>query len=266
VANVHLHHLTAKKEHGFDNAHKTFWCVLATYIKKYNIRVLAGDFNMSLLCVVPELRRRQITVNIAAIFPWNCIAENMKADSTRFKLDSCGVFIIGEASSIKLMSCPSVFGDPVADEEGQQVLRKFDHGQGYALGSYLPKGPKGPNGKPSTVVETQMEAVKETFTFKTTVQGLLFPPCNEKWVDSCIFDPTQTIYSMGVHMPLLVFIGNRPRRSATRLEAREQRARDRGMHFGIGRRMGGSGGWQGRGWEGQWDQERASYWQQNYWY
>ena len=238
MANVHLHHLTAKKETGFSDAHEHFWETLAKAILQHEVRVLAGDFNMSLLCVVPELRKRGVQVNIAACFPWICSNDN----TTR--LDSCGLFIIGGASSIKLKSCPSVFSDPVpstvvddtsavADVQGEPGLQSFNAGQGYPLTSYLPKG-KG--------VEKQMEAVEETLRcdFSVSVQGPLFPPCKEKRANTVVFDPKGNLFTMGVHMPLLVFMGDKSRRSPEALQRRELKAREKGVHFGTGKGKGKS--------------------------
>ena len=47
---------------------KAFWDWLAG--KADNMDVLMGDFNMSLFLVVPELRKRGVTIDLAAWFPW----------------------------------------------------------------------------------------------------------------------------------------------------------------------------------------------------
>ena len=47
VANVHMHCRTAKKETKDPKATaKRFWDLLAEYVLKYGVRLMAGDFNM----------------------------------------------------------------------------------------------------------------------------------------------------------------------------------------------------------------------------
>ena len=67
VANVHMHTRTANKE--TKNAHaatKVFLDVLASYLLRHRVRVLAGDFNMSFLSVIVELRARGFQNNLTA--------------------------------------------------------------------------------------------------------------------------------------------------------------------------------------------------------
>ena len=228
VANVHLHPLTAKKETGFATAHAYFWRYLAENIIRYGIRVLAGDFNMALWCVVPELRRRGIRVDIAAWFPWRCTSEGVFEDVT--KCDSEGIFVIGGARSIKLRSSASALGLESApfEVEEEEGPASFVAGQGYPLHSYLPKN-------------RQEQAVRETLSLSAAVVATgppLLPPCREKRVKTGVFDPNGNLFTMGVHMPLLVFMGDKPRRTAQALERRENKARDRGVHFGKGKGKG----------------------------
>ena len=55
VCVVHLHHRTAKRESGggFKESWGQFWPFLAELLRDYNVSILCGDFNMSLLCMVP---------------------------------------------------------------------------------------------------------------------------------------------------------------------------------------------------------------------
>ena len=167
-------------------------------------------------------------MDIAAWFPWRCTGCLSSEDP--LKIDSCGVFVIGGARSIKLRSSASALGlesapFEVEEEEGRA---SFLAGQGYPLQSYLPKG-------------GQKEAVKETFRLSAAVVATdppLLPPCREKRVKTGVFDPNGNLFTMGVHMPLLVFMGDKPRRSAQALERREEKRRGKGVHFGKGKGKG----------------------------
>jgi hypothetical protein len=60
VCNVHMHHLTAKRASGFAEAHNAFCQELAAMIVKHRVRILGGDFNMSLWVVARALRGRVV--------------------------------------------------------------------------------------------------------------------------------------------------------------------------------------------------------------
>ena len=75
---------------------KRFWDTLAKYVLKYGVRFLAGDFNMSLFCVVPEMRARGFQINLAAWYPF------YMGHQEEMFVDSCGVFVIGPWQGVRL--------------------------------------------------------------------------------------------------------------------------------------------------------------------
>ena len=72
---------------------KRFWDDLASKIMYYDIRFLAGDFNMSFTEVVKQLRSRGIACDCAAWYPWRHSAKSLHNQFLGF--DSCGIFYIG---------------------------------------------------------------------------------------------------------------------------------------------------------------------------
>ena len=72
AVNVHLNCETAKAatKQGGATALKTFWNELALRAVTFKPMILAGDFNMSLFMVVPELRARGIQVTQASWYPF----------------------------------------------------------------------------------------------------------------------------------------------------------------------------------------------------
>ena len=70
-----------------------FWDQLADKIKEFAVEILAGDFNMSLTRVVPELRSRGLEVDCVAWYPW--LHSTERNVSSPFGFDSCGMFYIG---------------------------------------------------------------------------------------------------------------------------------------------------------------------------
>ena len=88
IGDVHLHCMTAKKEVGDGfRALKIFWHKLAAFIIELRVRIVAGDFNMALWQVVPELRARGVLVNLAAWYPWQAPHEQtVRIDSTLLRV------------------------------------------------------------------------------------------------------------------------------------------------------------------------------------
>ena len=95
------------------------------------MRILAGDFNMSLWVVAREMRRLGLQISLAAAYAWN------NALTKAVKPDSCGILIIGPMASTKLLWGPSVFQSENTDPASIDTLPSFIKGQGYHLGSYL---------------------------------------------------------------------------------------------------------------------------------
>ena len=68
--NCHLHRLTANKSHGFAEAHGLFWNKLASAILAHPLRILSGDFKLSLWIVAREMRWLGVQTTLAAAFAW----------------------------------------------------------------------------------------------------------------------------------------------------------------------------------------------------
>ena len=124
----------AKKHTGLSESHKLFWDWLAALILERQVRVLAGDFNMSLWVVARELRGRGLQVNFAGAFAWTCDV------SAAARSDSCGIFVVGPSFPCARMWTPRAFGSATPALAGELELQRFVKGQGYPLTSYLPKG------------------------------------------------------------------------------------------------------------------------------
>ena len=66
---VHMHNELARGAFGPDKL-KRWWDDLAHRIRTTEVRILLGDFNMSLFTVVPELRSRGICIDVCAWYAW----------------------------------------------------------------------------------------------------------------------------------------------------------------------------------------------------
>ena len=91
VAGVHAHHKTMTRE--WPTVWHDFWSRLAACVIKYDVRFLAGDFNMSLTEVPKQLRSRGVDVDCAAWYPWQQDT-NTQCDygNQRLGFDSCAIF------------------------------------------------------------------------------------------------------------------------------------------------------------------------------
>ena len=201
--------------------------------------MLAGDFNMSLFCVVPKLRELGLVVNTAAWFPW------IKESDGKVRLDSCGIFLVGGVSSVKCICSWNCFeehhghgvtlkeesddDDAASVEElpaqpPRPTIQQFTNGQGFERTSYLPRTEAG-----------SLKAIQETLTLSVEGFGVAaagpekrpLPPAKQKSCDSKIFDPNQLLFRTGVHMPLAVFLGKYSRRTKGAIERRSTLRKDR---------------------------------------
>ena len=67
-----------------------FWDRLAAKIKEFHIEIMAGDFNMALTRVIPELRSRGLACDCLAWYPW--IHRTKRCHEQPLGFDSCGIF------------------------------------------------------------------------------------------------------------------------------------------------------------------------------
>ena len=261
VGVIHLHHALANNR---GTKLTTFWDLLAQKTK--GVDVIMGDFNMSLFRVVPELRSRGVTIDLAAWFPWK------SPDGTPCA-DSCGIFFVNRPG---LYTLKKGLKDLHANDESgilwstpedssQTSTTCFDvfeekNAPGFPLTRYLPKD--------SLVVES----IKETLTPSTRPEALEGPrevtnlwKIKEKRVDFQVYDCMEH-HQNGSHYPLCAFTQNAslrsPEKFRERQDKRERRSRgqqppaysheghSRGQHSQSALRAGHSGGaqssWQGR--------------------
>ena len=226
VCNVHFHYMTAKKHSGFATSNTSFWTELADIIRGYGVQILAGDFNMSMFCVLPKLRELGLIANTAAWFPW------VQMQDDRVQLDSCGIFLIGGVASVKTVHSYDDFAnyhgrgtvnvredDEAAEDDANAgssscAFLQFNNGQGYPSSSYLPKHN----------FDAQMRAAL-TFSVEdsgTGVPNRPLPPSKQKRCDVRLFDPDSLLFRSGVHMPLMVMLGKNSRRSEEAVTRRWQ--------------------------------------------
>ena len=200
IANVHMSARTAKKDlKGAAVAYKSFWDELATRLVQYGPRLLIGDFNMSLWCVVVELRARGFQINLAVWYPFYMdLQEEMRVGSV---VIFCigpwqGVRLIYGCSLLEIPAPPRGDGDSmvmeeIKDDAGKVIDRRpyechiytIPDGkavQGYVIESYLPKSIPGRNqyvkwnfevsadkGEDSAVAELKRQWRKNQTCFKT---------------------------------------------------------------------------------------------------
>ena len=138
--------------------YKSFWDNLASRLVQFGARLLVGDFNMSLWCVVVELRARGFQINLAAWYPF------YMAVQTEMMVDSIGMFCIGPWQGIKLIYYCSILkvlppprsdnnsmgmeeikdeNDKVIDRKRYDVhnfrIQKANKVQGYVIDRYCRK-------------------------------------------------------------------------------------------------------------------------------
>jgi hypothetical protein len=250
IANVHIHYKTAKKDTGFSNAHAEIFNLLCSDILEYGVRILSGDFNMSVFKIAAELRDRGLLIDIAAIYPW------FNTTSEQFMSDSGAVFVIGGCVDVKPKFGYEYFrdggraqiaalrgrgdgqnnavtsidrGTADGDAGEDDTLHAFPKGQGYALSSYLPKDGL------DKVIECIFTTSKQLTSSKAweDLKTSLLPKCKQKLVQPALFDFNGVQFRTGAHMPLLVFLGYTCTRSKAGLDAREAKKKEKQIQKGI---------------------------------
>ena len=263
VANVHMHCRTAKKGTKDPQATtKRFWDLLASYLLRYGVRLMAGDFNMSFLCVVAEMRARGFQINLAAWYPFYMTHQK------EMMVDSCGVFVIGPWKGVRLNYDCSLFNivapartasnsmvmEIIKDEDGKEIDRKLydvhrynidkaDKVQGYPLKSYLPK-----NSTKEQIIRSAFDCVedKESAVAERNAAMKQIPSWYPKadcslgadswdWPELAISSQKliktdkfecnpdgETYFARGAHMPLMFFIGEKPHKEKPRGQSQAQ--------------------------------------------
>ena len=144
IMNVHLHCSVARVGNGPNNSSQQyvdFWNRVAELIVRFGVRLLAGDFNMSLFAVVAELRRRGVCVNVAAWYCWlkaegdNPVTDRVlppqdaKLGDKDLLIDSVGIFVIGPLQARRLPFYQNLFGwdckSAVAEPNAQRQFQHF---------------------------------------------------------------------------------------------------------------------------------------------
>jgi len=257
---------------------------LRTMIQNFDVKVLMGDFNMALFLVIPELRSRGVTIDLAAWYPWKS-AEGVQM------ADSCGIFFIdtpgeytlckglkdlhdNDSTGILWKAEPVAAGDDSnGGADGFHRMRSAG-GPGMPLRTYLPKDMDLrekllPSLEPSTASKeavSQQAAVAAAAVAAAAVAkgraAVAATPrtcvkIREKRLEFELWRLNGDHYKAS-HYPICVFTNNVGRRSPERLEARQQKAREkkqandcewqqRSGWWRSGWEAGGRSGWEARG-------------------
>ena len=92
VCGVHGHHKTMKMECP-SAVYDDWWNKFAHLIRDHKVKFLAGDFNMSLTQVVPQLKQSNLKVDTCIWYPW--LYETKDSNGICLGMDSCAIFYVG---------------------------------------------------------------------------------------------------------------------------------------------------------------------------
>jgi hypothetical protein len=230
---VHFHNKTAKKHLTVD-AYEKFWRFLLDAIVVHSVDILMGDFNMSLLCVVPRLRQRGIIVDLGSWFP-----NTSGNGDCPTHLDSMGIFLIGGTRGVTLRQGLSSLDNmfPNGRENygrgrGVETVAEIVPGArptlgGYPLRSYVGQ-PNPVESLRATLTPSPDALVVRVGASEPFERGRhnRWPGVSEKRLDSSCWDPDMTALGHGAHFPLFVVTRGVGRRSNGRLDARYNKWKD----------------------------------------
>ena len=233
---VHFHYATAGYQQGLREKHRDFWTKLARLIERHRVVILAGDWNKSMMKVVPELRSRGILIETAAWYPWcGGIRDTPHADSL-------AIFIVNVVVETKLVVDISMIGDAEPYAGFAQTLSSWPvtNGPGMLVDSYLP--PTKPAGeKVKDFLEHQFQT-REEFEWRirnsgSTVVDPEKPHCclitKEKRLMADLWSLNGQFYN-GSHFPLCIFTANTGRRSEPAFRKRKENDRRKRSGRGNG--------------------------------
>ncbi len=203
VANVHMHAETAAQRPGLEVGWRAFWRHLASRVLDLKVRILAGDFGKSVFCVPMMLRDEGLEVTLAAFTVFK--------DVRSIKLDTCAVYLIGPAISIRRLYSHFSLVEP-------DKLEDVPGGQGYGIDSFLPKRASH-EGFRRALAPTVMGQKRCTQGWRP------LPAFQQKSVDPTIFDPRRIFCKTGAHIPLLGFFGSKSYRSEAAMDKRQANKR-----------------------------------------
>ena len=235
---------------------KDFWPWLAAKLKKFQVRVLMGDFNMSLFDLVPNRRSCGVVIDVAAWYPW-------KSEDGEPMADSCGIFFIDTPGEYKLHHGLDDIHDDTEDGvlyiesavAGSLESRRFDYipangGPGQALSCYLPKMKAlddklkdflTPSAESAIAVKEAARAAVAAKGDKHTCKGKGKSKDDDKGKGKSKDDDetshakvkekrlaadlwrVKSVHHRGSHFPICAFLNHVGRRSPERLEARWKR-------------------------------------------
>ena len=231
-------------------AHEKFWSLLEKATIDHSVDIIMGDFNMSLLCVVPRLRRRGIIVDLCSWFP-NTDDEG----KCPTHIDSMGIFLIGGTCGVNLRqdlsSLDNMFPNgngSVSRGRGVHTMAEIVIGArpglgGFPLDSYMPKQNAFEQLR-ATLTPSSNELVVRKRASEPFERGRnnRWPAMLEKRLGSLHWDPDGTALSKGAHTPLFVVSRGPGRRSEPRIWARDARRwQDRSRHGDFQQRCGSQG-------------------------
>ncbi len=107
------------------------------YVNEHDVRVCMGDFNMAMSHIIPQCRKRGLTIDVAAWTAWKTTGGKARADSMAILFINCpGSY----APCRKEADMEYDSGGFLAEEPNDKYLSfDFATGPGYGLDKYLPK-------------------------------------------------------------------------------------------------------------------------------
>ena len=174
VANVHLHRDTANLK--WPDALKKWIQGLADRIKRYNVQILSGDFNMSLTKMRAMLWEHDIKCDCIAWYPW--IHKEETTLGSALGLDSCAVFWIGGDIEARMPWRHKDIPLLTAVAEGSKQWDTPEH----ELQIYPKQGGCVP-GQPWRCYFTKKERDDPDFKLSERLEGLLKPSTSKDELD-----------------------------------------------------------------------------------
>ena len=103
IANVHLHHMVAKKAKGFVEQYWEFLKTLAKIITDQRVQILVGDFNLALWHLVSDMATQHINMRL--------VAADVFRTRTGLRCDTLGIYALSKVDAVRRLFQASVFAE-----------------------------------------------------------------------------------------------------------------------------------------------------------
>jgi hypothetical protein len=177
----HMHRHTSRKAKHFAAGFDRFWNTVGDILQRHDVDFITGDFNKSLWQVCPQLRIQHPATTVLAWYGWKVTARVWHRSTT------CGIFSLRKPERVKRIMPDDAFEGLCAD------LDEWKNREGIDIDNFM-------GGRDAVKLSLEDAPSGDAGMFTT----------KEKEINRGTADTGGFLFAMGIHTPLLVYVGSWP--------------------------------------------------------